>query len=199
MLDVVAGVRHRSRRCVTPDSGSPATRPRPRWPRRRPGSTDRGTCARHPPMPMRAACVRCGVPVLGPQRGPSSVHRCSPATSSRRTDLRVRRRPSPCGRLSRPPSTAAAPPRSDGNRGRCTCPRPGRPNLAGTAGALPTFTTHRLAGWVPSYTPVASPAGTATRRLASLAPKGSRTNETASIGYGGPSTTTAYSHGVRGG
>lgn len=37
------------------------------------------------------------------------------------------------------------------------------------AGALPTFTSHRSAGSVSSFTRVASPAGTATRRLASLA------------------------------
>jgi hypothetical protein len=53
--------------------------------------------------------------------------------------------PSPCGRLSRPPwwrvtatTTTGPPPRPDGNSGRCACPKP--EGLAGTAGALPTFT-----------------------------------------------------------
>lgn len=148
---------------------SPATRPPPRWPRHRRGPTGRGTCARHLPMPMRAACARRGVPVPVPRRGPGAVRRYSPVTSSRRTNLRVHCRPSPCDRLSRPPSTAAAPPRSGGNSGRRTCPGTDESDPAGAAGALPTFTNHRLAGSVPSFTPVASPAVTATRRLASLA------------------------------
>ena len=72
--------------------------------------------------------------------------------------LRTRCRPWPCGRLSRPRTTTAAPPHQRGLGGRCACPRPAR--LAEPTDAslmVPTFTTHRLTGWVPSSSPAASP------------------------------------------
>jgi hypothetical protein len=49
-------------------------------------------------------------------------------------------RPSPCDRLSRPPSTTATPPRSGLISGRRACPPPGRlPDGKGDARPLPTF------------------------------------------------------------
>jgi hypothetical protein len=53
------------------------------------------------------------------------------------------------------------------NSGRCACPDPN--GSAGTTGALPTFTNHRSAGSASSFTPVASPRSTATRRAATRA------------------------------
>lgn len=55
--------------------------------------------------------------------------------------LLSRCRPSPCDRLSRPPSTTATPPRSGVISGRRACPPPGRlPDGKGDARSLPTFT-----------------------------------------------------------
>lgn len=55
--------------------------------------------------------------------------------------LPSRCRPSPCDRLSRPPSTTATPPRSGVISGHCACPPPGRlPDGKGDARSLPTFT-----------------------------------------------------------
>jgi hypothetical protein len=118
-------------------------------------------------MPSRAACAGSGVPAPWPRRGQGAKRRCSPATSSHPNVPRVRWSPSPCGRLSRPRSTTAPLPRPGGDSGRCACPGPQGP--AGTAGTLPTFTINRLAGPAPSYTPAASPRGTATRHAASPA------------------------------
>ena len=61
--------------------------------------------------------------------------------------LLPRCRPSPCDRLSRPPSTTAAPPRPDTNSGRRTCPPPcGMQDGEGDIGSLPTFTDVRFDG-----------------------------------------------------
>ena len=102
-----------------------------------------------------------------PARGSATERRYSPAISPHSDVPRVRWDPSPCGRFSRPRSTTVPLPRSGGHSGRCACPDPFR--SAGTAGALPTFAVNRSAGSASSYTPVASPRGTATRRAASLA------------------------------
>jgi hypothetical protein len=155
------------RPCVTLGWRSPATTPPTAWRGRRPGSTSRRTCARHPLMPSHAACAGSEVPAARPHRDRTAARRCSPATFSPHSVPRVRWSPSPCGRLSRPRSTTAPLPRPGGNSGRCACPDPEGP--AGTAGTLPTFTMIRSAGSAPSYTPVASPRGTATRRAASPA------------------------------
>jgi hypothetical protein len=161
--------RHRSRPSVTLGCDSPATRPPPAWPDRRPGSTDRGTCARHRLMPTRAACAGSEVPAPAPHRRRGAQRQCSPASSSHPVVPRAHWTPSPCGRLSRPRTTTGPPPRPDGNGGRCACPAPATAGPAGTAGALPTFTINRSAGSAPSCTPGASPRGTATRRAASPA------------------------------
>src|SRR5256714_13218692 len=56
-------------------------------------------------------------------------------------------RPSPCGRLSRPRSTTAAPPRPDAISGRCTCPPTDRlPVGEGDVESLPAFTDVRCDG-----------------------------------------------------
>ena len=56
-------------------------------------------------------------------------------------------RPSPCGRLSRPRSTTAAPPRPDAISGRCACPPTDWLSVGeGDAGSLPAFTDVRCDG-----------------------------------------------------
>ncbi len=77
------------------------------------------------------------VPALRPLRDRRAAHRCSLAAYSRPSVPRVRWSPSPSGRLSRPRSTTASPPRPS-DRGPCACPGPGSP--VGTAGALPPST-----------------------------------------------------------
>ena len=133
----------------------------------RPGSTDRGTCARHHSMPTRAACAENEVPAARPRRDRPAARRCSPATSFDPVVPRTGWDPSPCTGLSPAPSTTVPPPRPGGDSGRCACPEP--KGSAGTAGALPTFTNHRSAGSAPSFTPAASPNSTATRHPASPA------------------------------
>src|SRR5215204_94269 len=72
--------------------------------------------------------------------------------------LRTRCRPWPCGRLSRPRTTTAAPPRQRSLGGRCACPRPvWLTGIADASLTVPTFTTHRLTGWTPSSSPAVSP------------------------------------------
>src|SRR5829696_4784265 len=72
--------------------------------------------------------------------------------------LRTRCRPWPCGRLSRPRTTTAAPPRQRSLGGRCACPRPvWLTGIADASLTVSTFTTHRLTGWAPSSSPAASP------------------------------------------
>ncbi len=62
--------------------------------------------------------------------------------------LLSRCRPSPCDRLSRPPSTTATPPRSGVISGHCACPPSGRlPDEKGDARSLPTFTEDLCAGF----------------------------------------------------
>ena len=119
------------RRSLTLGFDSPATKPPPAWPGRRPGSTDRRTCARHHRMPTRAACTGSEVPVPEPQRARGTARPYSPATSSRPIALPTHWTPSPCRRLSRPPwwrvtatTTTGPPPRPGGNSGRCACPKP---------------------------------------------------------------------------
>ena len=63
--------------------------------------------------------------------------------------------PSPCDRLSRPPTTTGTPPRPATSSGRRACPPP--EGGEGGHGSLPTFTTTRSTSEVPSYAPAASP------------------------------------------
>jgi hypothetical protein len=66
--------------------------------------------------------------------------------------------PSPCGRLSRPPTTTRTPSRSVRvGRHRAV---PGRHQRLGALGALPTFTMIRLTGSATGSTPTGHPAGT---------------------------------------
>jgi hypothetical protein len=66
--------------------------------------------------------------------------------------------PSPCGRLSRPPTTTRTPPRPTRiSRHRAL---PNRHQQPGTRGAFPTFTMIRLTGSTAGSTPTAFPAGT---------------------------------------
>src|SRR5215203_1859558 len=86
----------------------------------------------------------------------AGIHRRPPSLPV--TLLRTCCRPSPCDRLSRPPSTTAAPSPPKAHSRRRACPPPAR--LAGGAGHLgrvPTFPTSRLTGAVPSFSPAASP------------------------------------------
>src|SRR6266540_510558 len=74
------------------------------------------------------------------------------------TLLRACCRPSPCGRLSRPPSTTAAPSPPKAHSRRRACPPPARQaGGKGNLGRVPTFPTCRLTGAVPSFSPAASP------------------------------------------
>jgi hypothetical protein len=63
--------------------------------------------------------------------------------------------PSPCDRLSRPPTTTGTPPRPATSSRRRACPPP--QGGEGGHGSLPTFTTTRSTSAVPSYAPAASP------------------------------------------
>ena len=119
-------------------------------------------------MPTRAACAGSEVPAAPPHQGRGAARRCSPAASFPPNVPRVRWDPSPCTGLSPARSTTVPPPRPGGNSGRCACPEPDQ-GSAGTTGALPTFTSDRSAGSAPSFTPAASPRGTATHRAASPA------------------------------
>jgi hypothetical protein len=66
--------------------------------------------------------------------------------------------PSPCGRLSRPRTTTRAPSHPDINSRQRACPPPPWPGGGeGNVGMVPTFTTDRSTGSVPSYSPAASP------------------------------------------
>ncbi|MFG2914766.1 trypsin-like peptidase domain-containing protein [Kitasatospora sp. NPDC048298] len=66
--------------------------------------------------------------------------------------------PSPCGRLSRPPSTTEPPPCPTAVSRRWACPRPGwRPGAEGDHGQFPRSPRSRSTGEVPSSTPAASP------------------------------------------
>src|SRR5215216_582751 len=96
--------------------------------------------------------------LLNGERRPrrAGIHRRPPSLPV--TLLRTRCRPSPCDRLSRPPSTTAAPSPPKAPSRRRACPPPAR--LAGGEGNLgrvPTFPTSRLTGTVPSFSPAASP------------------------------------------
>jgi hypothetical protein len=72
--------------------------------------------------------------------------------------LRTRCRPSPCGRLSRPPTTTAAPPPPQTLSRRRPCPPPTWPaGGQGNLGRVPTFTADRLTRAVPSFPPAALP------------------------------------------
>ena len=83
--------------------------------------------------------------------------------------LRTRWPPSPCGRLSRPRTTTGPPPHPGAISRRRACPPPAW--LAGGEGGsemVPTFTTDRSTGSVPSFSPAASPR--VRRRLSSWPP-----------------------------
>ena len=75
-------------------------------------------------MPTRAACAGSEVPARAPPRRSETARPYSPATSLRPTMPRAHWTPSPCGRLSRPPTTTGPPPRPGGHSGRCACPEP---------------------------------------------------------------------------
>ena len=119
--------------------------------------------ALHESMPWDYPLVQLG---LDPQYLPlglfqlrpqhAGIHRRSPAIPV--PALRTRCRPSPCDRLSRPPTTTAAPPRP-GLPGRArTCPPSTRKvERRDQPGTLPAFTTLRSTGSVPSFAPAASP------------------------------------------
>src|SRR5215218_2667623 len=86
----------------------------------------------------------------------ADIHRRPPGMPA--PALRTGCRPWPCSRLSRPRTTTAAPSHPRVISRRRTCPPPAR--LAGgegNPGAVPTFTTHRSTGAVPSCSPAASP------------------------------------------
>ena len=138
---------------VTLGCDSPATRPPPAWPDRRPGSTNHGTCARHPQMPTRAACAGSEVPAPAPPRRsgtdapvftgdllPSNRAACSLDPFA----LQAAFPPSLVGRYSHDYYGSSATPR----RQQRTVRLPQTPKgSAGTAGTLPTF-THRPVGRV---------------------------------------------------
>jgi hypothetical protein len=86
----------------------------------------------------------------------TGVHRRPPGMPARL--LRARCPPSPCGRLSRPPTTTGTPPHLRAISRRRACPPPAW--LAGGRGGfgmVPMFTTDRSAGEAPSFSPAASP------------------------------------------
>jgi hypothetical protein len=109
--------------------------------------------------------LRLGRLDLWPQH--ARVHRRSPAIPA--PSLRTRCRPWPCDRLSRPPTTTAAPPRPGPTSRARTCPPPtwtaGQRDEPGT---LPTFTVSRSTGEVPNFAPATSPR--VRRRLSSWPP-----------------------------
>src|SRR5215217_1111363 len=112
---------------------------------------------------------------LGRWQRRAGVHRRPPGFPA--TVLRSGCRPSPCGRLSRPPSTTAAPSPPTALGRRRTCPPPCWPHGGrGSPGRVPTFPTSRLTGAVPSFSPAASPR---LRRSPSAWPPG-RSNSPAS-------------------
>ena len=75
----------------------------------------------------------------------AGVHQRAPGLPALR--LRTRCRPSPCGRLSRPRTTTAAPPRPGATSGRRTCPPPTWPARgAGGVRAVPTFAARSIDG-----------------------------------------------------
>src|SRR5207247_5229702 len=90
------------------------------------------------------------------QRRRAGVHQRPPGLPA--SVLRACCRPSPCGRLSRPPSTTAAPSPCQAIGRRRTCPPPCWPHGGkGDPARVPMFTTNRSAGAVPSFSPAASP------------------------------------------
>jgi hypothetical protein len=99
----------------------------------------------------------------GPRR--AGIHRRPPGLPA--PLLRTRCRPWPCGRLSRPRTTTAAPSRPRTNNRRRVCPPPAW-TAAGEGGprTVPTFTINRSTGSVPSCAPAASP------RSAAALPRG---------------------------
>src|SRR5918995_26803 len=82
----------------------------------------------------------------------ADIHRRPPGLPA--PSLRTGCPPSPCDRLSRPPSTTGTPPRPDATSRRRACPPPCWPH-GGKGGirALPTFIVCRSAGVVPSFSP----------------------------------------------
>jgi hypothetical protein len=101
-----------------------------------------------PPPPSRGKEAR--------RRQRAGIHRRPPGLPV--PTLRACCRPSPCGRLSRPPSTTAAPSAPKVHSRRRACPPPHWPHgRKGNLGSVPTFPTHRLTGSVPSFSPAASP------------------------------------------
>src|SRR5215216_6488094 len=96
--------------------------------------------------------------LLNGERRPrrAGIHRRPPSLPV--TLLRTCCRPSPCDRLSRPPSTTAAPSPPKAHSRRRACPPPAwLASGKGSPGRVPTFPTYRLTGAVPSFSPAASP------------------------------------------
>ncbi len=95
------------------------------------------------------------------------VHRRAPAVAL--VLLLTRWAPSPCGRLSRPPTTTSPPSHPWASSRQRACPPPHwRCGGKGGPGMVPTFTTNRSAGSVSSSSPAASPR--VRRRLSSWPP-----------------------------
>ena len=102
--------------------------------------------------PIGAAWSGSPVPAPPPRRGSATVRRCSPASSQPS---------SPSATHSLPSFTRwSAFPTADYSEGsvpaRTRRPTAGLPEI-GRSGPVPTFTTHRSTGWVPRYSPAASP------------------------------------------
>jgi hypothetical protein len=90
--------------------------------------------------------------------------------------------PLPCVRLSRTPTTTGAPPHPAMSRQRA-CPPSGLAGRRGWADRMvPTFTTHRLTGEVPSCAPAASPR---VRRSLSSWPPGQRSEPASGVALAG--------------
>jgi hypothetical protein len=90
----------------------------------------------HPEYPL------LGLIEVGPRC--AGVHQRPPRSAC---SLRTRWTPSPCGRLSRPPTTAGPPPHPDGmGRRRAVPPVDRQPTGEGTFGMVPTFTLEPFDG-----------------------------------------------------
>ena len=131
--------------------------------------TGAGPSGQVPPLPLPAGPEH--VPQFRLHLGPFGlepqhvgIHRRSPAIP--KPTLRIRCRPWPCDRLSRPRTTTTAPPRPGPISRRRTCPHPTwMARTRDQPETLPTFTTYRSTGSVPK-TPARPPRPPSPRRLA---------------------------------